>query len=413
MLWKQRRDRLQWLLDLIRTMRGWTRGELSSALGRDPTKLVPASGNPKLDLVVGVAAALGWSVGDVVESIWLEPADEAGVAPLPQDPREVAAVVDLARRERRWDDLRAAGVALRLRAAHSEERALADHVIASAWAGMGCFATSLSVAQRGLAEPGVGFDLRELLSVDLAAAHYALWNLVEAQAISTGILRSLEGREDGDLLRRLVVASARSVRGHASRRLMAVDLPSSARHAAEAIDQLEVAEREFRWLHDDFGDPADLGRAHTCRGGALEAGATIDPARGVDLVDSIVAGLDECVDVEAFREPEVLESHGWWCIFGCNVALRDPDGDRTQRSIAILTNKAFEIADRLDHWAMRERAFTIEHFRRDRAACEVASFEEWVLDPEDLRVVMGTMGRFPGFRPIGWRILLESGVVDE
>ncbi|MBM4105790.1 MAG: hypothetical protein FJ257_05795 [Phycisphaerae bacterium] len=413
MLWKQRRDRLQWLLDLIRTMRGWTRGELSTALGRDPTKLVPASGNPKLDLVVGVAAALGWSVGDVVESIWLDRAGEEGLAALPQDPREVAAVVDLARRERRWEDLRAAGVALRLRATHSEERALADHVIASAWAGMGCFATSLSVAQRGLAEPGVGFDLRELLSVDVAAAHYALWNLVEARAIASEILRSLEGREDGDLLRRLVAASARSVRGHASRRLMAVDLRSSARHAAEAIDQLEVAEREFRWLHDDFGDPADLGRAHTCRGGALEARATIDPARGIDLVDSIVAGLDECVDVESFRESEVLESHGWWCIFGCNVALRAPDADRTHRSIAILTNKAFEIADRLDHWAMRERAFTIEHFRRDRAACEVASFEEWVLDPEDLRVVMGTMGRFPGFRPIGWRILLESGVVDE
>ena len=43
------------------------RTELAAALGRDPTKLVPGSGNPKLDLVVHLAEALDWSIGDVSE----------------------------------------------------------------------------------------------------------------------------------------------------------------------------------------------------------------------------------------------------------------------------------------------------------------------------------------------------------
>ena len=65
-----RRERLSRFVDLARVYRGWNKSELSQALGRDPTKLIPQSGNPKLDLVVGLAEALDWSVGDVAESVW-------------------------------------------------------------------------------------------------------------------------------------------------------------------------------------------------------------------------------------------------------------------------------------------------------------------------------------------------------
>ena len=85
-----------------------------------------------------------------------------------------------------------------------------------------------------------------------------------------------------------------------------------------------------------------------------------------------------------------LESFGWWCIFGCNVALRaERDERRVQSAMAIFTNKADEIAERLDHWAMRERVFTMEHTRRERSG-EAADFEikgvsnqevaEWIRD---------------------------------
>ena len=66
-----RRDRLEHLLTLAQTYRGWSRRQLAEALGRDPSNLVPASGLPKIDLVVELARALDWSVEEVVEGFWL------------------------------------------------------------------------------------------------------------------------------------------------------------------------------------------------------------------------------------------------------------------------------------------------------------------------------------------------------
>ena len=64
-----RRGRLARLIDLARAYRGWSRLEIAKALDRDPGKLLPDSGNPKLDLVVGLAEALDWPVGDVAEDL--------------------------------------------------------------------------------------------------------------------------------------------------------------------------------------------------------------------------------------------------------------------------------------------------------------------------------------------------------
>ena len=64
------RLKLSRFVDLARMYRGWSRTELSRVLGRDPSKIVPESGNPKLDLLVGLADALDWNVGDVAESVW-------------------------------------------------------------------------------------------------------------------------------------------------------------------------------------------------------------------------------------------------------------------------------------------------------------------------------------------------------
>ena len=62
-----RRDRLSQFVDLARIYRRWTKIQTAQALGREPSKVVPESGNPKLDLVVGLAEALDWDVGDVAE----------------------------------------------------------------------------------------------------------------------------------------------------------------------------------------------------------------------------------------------------------------------------------------------------------------------------------------------------------
>lgn len=68
------RERLEELQALARTYRNWTVKELAHALGRQPGRLVPESGMPKIDLVVGLAKALDWPVEAVVDHLMKPPA---------------------------------------------------------------------------------------------------------------------------------------------------------------------------------------------------------------------------------------------------------------------------------------------------------------------------------------------------
>ena len=110
----------------------------------------------------------------------------------------------------------------------------------------------------------------------------------------------------------------------------------------------------------------------------------------------------------------LIESCGWWSVFGANIAMRAGDADAEEfaersgldQALAICTNKAAEIAEHLDHWPMRERAFTLEWFRRQTIGrLDPSECAAWTLDSEDVRVLVGTMGRFPLFRATGWAIL--------
>jgi hypothetical protein len=80
--------------------------------------------------------------------------------------------------------------------------------------------------------------------------------------------------------------------------------------------------------------------------------------------------------------------------------------------MAVFTNKAIEVADRLGNWSLRERAFSLEMVRRDRLERSTGFDPEWVLDEEDVRTIAGTMGRFPSFRDTGWRILSQARIVE-
>ena len=79
--------------------------------------------------------------------------------------------------------------------------------------------------------------------------------------------------------------------------------------------------------------------------------------------------------------------------------------------MAVFTNKADEIADRMRNWAIRERVFTMEYARRQRFVDWTGMEADWAIDSDDVRVITGTMGRFPAFRHTAWRILRTAKVV--
>ncbi len=79
--------------------------------------------------------------------------------------------------------------------------------------------------------------------------------------------------------------------------------------------------------------------------------------------------------------------------------------------MAVFTNKADEISDLLDDWPMRERVFTMQHTRWERAIGSTGFEIPVIIDRDDVRIITGAMGRFPFFKDTGWRILKSAQII--
>ena len=402
-----RRDRLSQFVDLARIYRRWTKIQTAQALGREPSKVVPESGNPKLDLVVGLAEALDWDVGDVAEGIWRDEAEaygeietmaERGFAILDREAIEAHRAGEY----RRMTEL---SRALFLAAHTGSERATAANRLAGAYDGLGRYTKALAALQRGLAEPGVPSHVRMMLEVNLANAHYALWHLVEACSVANSLVERFQSRPAETRSERVVQAFGHYVRGQSERRLIETDPLSGNSHAQRAREDLQIALTSYSALAKEFDDASYAGIANTCTGAIFECDAALGVMDPLRAAEALSAGLDQVVDVVNYPPGDWLESYGWWAIFGCNVVLRGLSGPEMHRHMAVFSNKTAEIAERMENWSMRERAFTFEHLRRQRMNESLGYATEWLLDDDDVRTVTGTMGRFPSFRETGWRIL--------
>ena len=300
-----RKERLERLLGLAQAYRGWSRKKLSKALGRAPTKIVPGSGVPKLDLVVELADALDWPVSEVVAAIW----EDDLAAPDTGETRDFESLDDAARRCHRSGDYRQMIHLARQAFAEAttpDQRARACNREAGGWDGLGRYTNVLQAVRRG--------------TQDIA---------------------------------------------------------------------------------------------NTCSGGIVEAEVELGRRDAADALDHLSKGLDDVPGPADALVGDCLESYGWRCIFACNIALRHvSDEHDLQQYLAVFSNKAQEIADRIDNWTLRERIFSLQYTCWKRAASSSGFDIPYVLDTDDVRVITGAMGRFPNFRETGWRILRCSRVVN-
>jgi hypothetical protein len=372
-----RRRRLEQLLRLALAYKDCSRKELARVLGRDPTKLVPGTGIPKLDLVVQLAGVLDWPVGDVVSFLWRNHADPA--------------------------DASANSTQARARACRRE---------ALRWRRLGRYLDVVGAATRGLQVTGAAPALRRRLQGILAEAYYALWSLVEARCLTRDLLDGYETQPPQSSDDRRTQAFAHFVAGQTARRQVSVEPQRSRRLAACARQHLERALELYRRLAVDDDDELLEGRANTCFGALMETDVILGRHPPSDAVSRLSAGLDRVRDTAGLSEAR-LESYGWWCIYGCNIALRHVADERAvQQHMAVFTNKADEIANQLDNWSMRERVFSMQYTRWERAVGSTCFEIPCVIDSDDVRVITGTMGRFPTFRSTGWRILHTARIVD-
>ncbi len=405
---QRRRQRLEQLLSLALAYRVCTRKELARTLGRDPTKLVPGTGIPKLDFVVDLAAVLEWPVGDVVDHLLGDAASEGGGSG-----SDYASLTETALQHRQAGDEPAAARIARMafaQAAMPAERAAAARIEACAWRRLGRYQEAASAATRGLAQPRVAPDLRRSLQVILADAYYALWSLVEARSIAADLVDDFGRHPPRSEEDRRLNARAHYLLGQAFRRSLSIE-PEPRVPAAMARHHLEQALVHYRRLMLEDEDRNPQGMAETIAGALIETDVALRRRRPASALDRLCLGLERVRDA-AHVCPERLESYGWWCIYGCNIALRHIGNERLlHQHMAIFTNKADEIATLLDNWSMRERVFTMQYTRWERAADSTCFEIPRIIDCDDVRVITGAMGRFPTFRDIGWRILQTAQIV--
>ncbi len=406
-----RRTRLAQLLDLAQNYKGCTRKELARTLRRDPTKLVPGSGIPKLDLVVDLSGVLDWQVDDVVSYLWGTDQPEAGLTE-PTDFEALDAAAREAHAAGNYDRMIEFARAAFEVAETAEEKARACNREAGGWDGVGRYANVLKAVQRGLQMHPVSSEFRRMLQVNLANAYYSLFSLVEARSIANDLLRTYEANPPETLRDRKTRAFAYYVSGHTYRRLMSHEPDRTAELAELSLKDLCEARDQFVRLAADSGIQYYEGIANTCAGGIVEAEVALERRDAIEALKDLCDGLDAVGDDSDGPVGDRLESYGWWCIFGCNIAMRSlTDEADLQHYMAILTNKADQIAERLDNWSIRERVFTMEHSRWERAVRSTRFDIPRVVDDEEVRVITGTMARFPTFHKTGWEILRSARVV--
>lgn len=435
-------DRYHELLAMAKIYHDWTQGQLADALGRDEHNLWPKGGILRMDIVVRLAEALDWPLHAVLEDLAFH---------AESDERETSAVdvealnassFDAFLEGRYADALRFARL-MRRRAITPTDRARALLRQSLAWEALGRYTAALESLQEALAEPIVDRRIEMRLRCNLAWCHHALGQAFEGEGIATGVLSDLECELSADPEAEGWAAYARYVRGLCLR-LRAEALadaaacstegtcPVDARRraiplASRAIDELDSARAGLRQVAEVNDLAYYRGLARICDGAILGLETIVGRISATECIEHIVDELDAWIDPasgdagadehgvdslagegEGRRGTPTkvgidAEAIGWWCVFGCHVVLREIDEPaQRDRLLAILSNKATEVAEATGNWSLRERIFTVEFLRRAGGA------DDSVLDVDDVRILSGVMGRFPSFRRLGWSLVRRA-----
>lgn len=405
-----RRERLCTLVELARVYRGFSRNELARALGRDATRLVPETANPKLDLLVGLSNALDWSIDDVV-SYLNAPVDSSEEDSAVFDFDAVNEEAKAAHHAGEFRRVVSLAQQLQQIAGSPEQRAEACNREHGGWEGLGRYTKAIDAVREGLRQHPISAGMRMVLQSNLANDYYCLGDYTSARATAELLMRRFESHPAGTRRERSTQAFAHYVRGQTCRALCGSVVEDCDAVAQTAREDLERAIVLYEALASDTGAEHYRGVANTCKGGLLEVDVLLANRDPESAVNEVLGHLDGVIDVESCRLGDWLESWGWWCVFGGNIALRHMRGRPLQRSMAILTNKALEIANHLDNWALREKVFTMQYSLHETLVEATGIDLDFTVDSDDLRLIAGTMGRFPAFRGVGWRIFQTAKVV--
>jgi tetratricopeptide (TPR) repeat protein len=403
--------RLEELLAFAQVYRGWSAKELAKFIGRDVHNVIPASGVPKIDLVAKLAEALDWQPGAAFDHLCggQIPTTTTSPGPSVTDYRQLNREAYKAFEAGRFEDMIALGLRMEHVATSPDERAEACLRQYGGWDGLGRYERAMEALQRGLKEQELQVPLLLHLRGNLAITYFLLGRWLEAEGVAAAVLERIEtpeGLEDGVDAYSAVAHYARGL----ARRSRAFAYADQRRRVAQsAIADLRVAERDWRSLAARTGALAYLPMAHISAGAAVTAEVLTDSRSATEVLGYAVEEIGRCPDAGPATYRSVLESFGWWCVFGAEVALAsEQDPASQERWMAQFTIKGLAIAEATGHWALRERFLTVDYLRWSRRLGAHSLAESMVLDQEDVQMIAGAMARFPDFRPFGWELVRRA-----
>lgn len=407
---QNRNQLLHWIINLALKYRRWNKAELARHIGVHAANLFRGNWDRSVEFYVRLSEALEWPLEATVVHVMgvdQEANEEHSDGVYSKIDDAVMKAYD------RGNFRRMARLAqnLQVAAATPAERAVALNRLCSAFDGLGLYARALNAAQRGLQEVAIPADVRLKLQVNLAHAHYALWELSEAQGIAGMVSVWYRKNRATGRGERGCEAFAYYVLGQACRRFMACDGMDRGDYAKQARSALQRSIELFDPICENEQDNV-AGIINTCRGGLIEVEVELGFENADAAVDYVLDSLPDLSDPERGPVGSMLESWGWWSVSGGNIALRHLRGARLQKVMARLTMTADEIASRLDNWSLRERLYFMEYQEHRAAVKETGRDIPFVLTKDDLRSVVGLMGRFPSFCPLAWQMLNEASICD-
>jgi tetratricopeptide (TPR) repeat protein len=392
------RERLEELQALARTYRNWSVKELALALGRQPGRLVPDSGMPKIDLVVGLAKALDWPVEAVVDHL-MKPASNGRKPAVVHDTAADYARLYNESLEKRLarDYTEAIRLAVRAHAvADTPNRKAAALILeAQTHETMGSYTESVRCLRDATRIDGASVEWRLYSDANLANMMFMQGNGTQALGIATSVL------EYSDKLPSTVVSRTTRMLAHWSRaNVLRTAIPLGATSlwrslAASARDDFHAAQAAGEEIMREVGEsPVYCATFLSCiEPLVLEIEAICDEACAESAVRRILAIMRD-------GEPGSLGNgeRKAWAATALAATVKRFTSDEMQRrgllDMASAVLRAHAVATSNWYFAHRHLDLDAER-RRTLAGNGVASR---ALDAVEAKLVAGVLGQIPSAR---------------
>ncbi|MFN9077244.1 MAG: hypothetical protein ACK5WD_03890 [bacterium] len=391
------RVRLEELQALARTYRNWSVKELANALGRQPGRLVPESGMPKIDLVVSLARALDWPIEAVVEHL-VKP-DAAARPPMHGDGRTDFASLYNASLEKRLGRDYFEAIRLAVRAGSVADtptrRAAASVIESDAHEASGSYLEALRCLRSVAQLDGVELCWRLLIDAKIANILFMQGNRTQAIGIASTVLE-YAARTDAGHVALLAQSLALWARAHALRssipvanfdawKPMAASAEQDFRTCGDIAEELRASEHGYGDRNLTFTTSIDVSM--------LELRALRDHEQS----GAILTSLLEVVREGGAVSPGVSERKAWAAIALANTAKRFVSDDMQLWGMLELASAALRAhAAATSNWYFAHQHLELDSERRRRLG--TLAHGSRTLDATEAKLVAGVLGHVPASR---------------